>query len=119
MDRDRLRDRLRGRRRRLRPRRDAAARQVNLADRQGIAVTGDFKPGDFIPIDLTFAEGETAGLEVPVVAAVDEKEGRDEGQGPRPGAEARPSLRGRGGGRRGGGAGGIARTNPYPSARRQ
>lgn len=42
---------------------------VNLADPAtgGIAVTGDFKPGDSIPMTFTFSEGEEKTVSVPVV----------------------------------------------------
>lgn len=67
---------------------------INLADpaKGGIAVTGDFKPGDSIPMTFTFSEGEERTISVPVVtqcgpyaevvAAVDEtakpaKKGKD------------------------------------------
>lgn len=42
---------------------------INLADpaNGGIAVTGDFKPGDSIPMTFTFSEGEERTISVPVV----------------------------------------------------
>lgn len=42
---------------------------INLADpaNGGIAVTGDFKPGDTIPMTFTFSEGEEKTISVPVV----------------------------------------------------
>ncbi|WP_406035745.1 hypothetical protein OG801_11015 [Nocardioides sp. NBC_00163] len=42
---------------------------INLADPAigGIAVTGDFKPGDSIPMTFTFSEGEERTVSVPVV----------------------------------------------------
>ncbi|MFI5622128.1 hypothetical protein ACIA03_01555 [Nocardioides sp. NPDC051685] len=42
---------------------------INLADpaNGGIAVTGDFKPGDSIPMTFTFSEGEEKTISVPVV----------------------------------------------------
>ena len=42
---------------------------INLADPTvgGIAVTGDFKPGDSIPMTFTFSEGEEKTISVPVV----------------------------------------------------
>jgi len=42
---------------------------INLADPAigGIAVTGDFKPGDSIPMTFTFSEGEERTISVPVV----------------------------------------------------
>src|SRR4051812_42520560 len=46
-----------------------AAGLVNLANDGGIAVTGDFKPGDFVSVKLGFATGEDVSVEVPVVTA--------------------------------------------------
>ncbi|MFD7073080.1 hypothetical protein ACFV9G_02620 [Nocardioides sp. NPDC059952] len=42
---------------------------INLADPTvgGIAVTGDFKPGDSIPMTFTFSDGEERTINVPVV----------------------------------------------------
>ncbi|MBG6094587.1 hypothetical protein [Nocardioides luteus] len=42
---------------------------INLADpaNGGIAVTGDFKPGDSIPMTFTFSDGEERTISVPVV----------------------------------------------------
>lgn len=42
---------------------------INLADpaNGGVAVTGDFKPGDSIPMTFTFSEGEEKTISVPVV----------------------------------------------------
>lgn len=42
---------------------------INLADPAtgGIPVTGDFKPGDSIPMTFTFSEGEEKTIAVPVV----------------------------------------------------
>jgi hypothetical protein len=42
---------------------------INLADpaNGGIAVTGDFKPGDSIPMTFTFSDGEDRTISVPVV----------------------------------------------------
>lgn len=47
---------------------------VNLADPKtgGIAVTGDFKPGDTIPLKLTFSNGDSATVQVPVVKQCEE-----------------------------------------------
>jgi hypothetical protein len=46
-----------------------AAGLVNLANDGGVAVTGDFKPGDFVSVKLGFATGEDVSVEVPVVTA--------------------------------------------------
>jgi hypothetical protein len=44
---------------------------VNLADEGGIPVTGTFTAGDFVPVTISFSDGERASMKVPVV--------RDEG----------------------------------------
>jgi hypothetical protein len=41
---------------------------LNLADKKGMAVSGTFALGQFVPITFTFDNGETANLQVPVVA---------------------------------------------------
>lgn len=43
--------------------------RVNLADPKpgGVAVTGDFKPGDIVPLTLSFSDGEKLTVQVPVV----------------------------------------------------
>ncbi|TQL67019.1 hypothetical protein FB381_0890 [Nocardioides albertanoniae] len=43
---------------------------INLADPAigGIAVTGDFKPGDSIPMTFTFSEGDPKTISIPVVS---------------------------------------------------
>jgi hypothetical protein len=61
---------------------------VNLANGEGIKVSGDFGAGDFIGVSLAFDNGETADLNVPVVAEDDEYTGFDNGTGvPSPAAE--------------------------------
>ena len=40
---------------------------VNLADEGGIPVTGTFSAGDFVPLTISFSNGERATLKVPVV----------------------------------------------------
>ncbi len=41
---------------------------VNLAvSETPITVTGDFKAGEYVPVNLTFSNGETASMKVPVV----------------------------------------------------
>lgn len=50
---------------------------VNLADGGGVPVTGDFEPGDFIDLTLSFDNGQSTNLEMPVVFACDEWEGLD------------------------------------------
>ncbi|MEP9382574.1 hypothetical protein [Nocardioides sp. KR10-350] len=42
---------------------------VNLADPKtgGVPVTGDFEPGDIVPLTLTFSDGEKVTVQVPVV----------------------------------------------------
>jgi hypothetical protein len=54
---------------------------VNLADGQGIKVSGSFAAGDFISLSLGFDNGETAELDVPVVVEDDEYTGLDNGTG--------------------------------------
>jgi hypothetical protein len=40
---------------------------VNLADKGGVPVSGDFKAGEFVPVTLTFGDGEEVVMKVPVV----------------------------------------------------
>lgn len=47
------------------------------ADNQGIAVSGTFKQGDFLPVTIAFSTGEQVQMQVPVVAATDEFAGLD------------------------------------------
>jgi hypothetical protein len=54
---------------------------VNLADGQGIKVSGAFASGDFVRVTVGFDNGETAALEVHVVVADDEYDGYDNGTG--------------------------------------
>jgi hypothetical protein len=54
---------------------------VNLADGQGIKVSGDFKAGDFLALTVGFDNGESADMKVHVVVADDEYEGYDNGTG--------------------------------------
>ena len=50
---------------------------VNLADEGGILVSGDFDAGLVLPLTLTFGDGSTTELNVPVVTACDHYEGLD------------------------------------------
>ena len=50
---------------------------VNLADEGGILVSGDFDAGQLLPLQLTFGDGATTELNVPVVTACDEYLGLD------------------------------------------
>jgi hypothetical protein len=50
---------------------------VNLADEGGVLVSGDFDAGQILPLTLTFADGSTTDLNVPVVPACDEYLGLD------------------------------------------
>lgn len=50
---------------------------VNLADDGGIVVRGDFGPGDFVRVLITFGDGETAEMDVPATPPCDEFEGLD------------------------------------------
>ena len=54
---------------------------VNLADGQGIKISGDFKAGDFVALTVGFDNGESADMKVHVVVADDEYEGYDNGTG--------------------------------------
>ena len=54
---------------------------VNLADGQGIKVSGEFASGDFVGVTVGFDNGETAALQVHVVVADDEYDGYDNGTG--------------------------------------
>lgn len=49
---------------------------VTLAS-EDVAVTGDFTPGDFVPVTLTFSTGQTTVLSVPVVPGCRQWEGYD------------------------------------------
>jgi hypothetical protein len=42
---------------------------VNLATDGGIPITGDFGPGDFVTLEVTFGNGESAEIDVPTVTA--------------------------------------------------
>ena len=42
-------------------------RLVNLADSDGVHVSGSFKAGDFVTLQITFSNGENVSLDVPVV----------------------------------------------------
>ena len=50
---------------------------VNLADDGGILVSGEFNAGELLPLTMTFANGDTVELNVPVVTACDEYLGLD------------------------------------------
>lgn len=50
---------------------------VNLADEGGIPVTGSFTAGDFVPVTVSFSNGERATMKVPVVADEGDYEGLD------------------------------------------
>ena len=61
---------------------------VNLATEQGIKVSGEFRAGEFVRLGVGFDNGETADLNVHVVAAEDEYTDLDNGTGvPSPAAE--------------------------------
>ncbi len=64
---------------------------VNLANDQGIKVAGDFAAGDFIELSLAFGNGETADMDVHVVAADYEYTDLDNGTGV-PAPAATPSA---------------------------
>jgi hypothetical protein len=50
---------------------------VNLADEGGIPVSGSFAAGDFVPVTLSFSNGERATMKVPVVTNEGDYEGLD------------------------------------------
>lgn len=50
---------------------------VNLADEEGVPVTGDFSQGDFVEVALSFEHGETVTMHVPVVTNCGEFAGLD------------------------------------------
>ena len=54
---------------------------VNLADGQGVKVSGEFAAGEFVALSIGFDNGETADINVPVVRADDEYTGLDNGTG--------------------------------------
>ncbi|MEV7430313.1 hypothetical protein AB0N29_11915 [Nocardioides sp. NPDC092400] len=51
---------------------------VSMLQEGGVRVTGDFEPGDFVPLTLEFGNGESVELTVPVHPACDEYEGLDD-----------------------------------------
>ncbi len=51
---------------------------VNLADEGGIVVRGDFGPGDFVHVLLTFGDGESIEMDVPATPPCDEYVGLDD-----------------------------------------
>ena len=56
---------------------------VNLATEGGIVISGDIASGDFIDVVITFGDGDSVDIEVPVMPNCDEFEGIDEsGDGP-------------------------------------
>src|SRR3954454_20237428 len=54
---------------------------VNLSDGQGVKVSGSFKTGDFLSLSLEFDNGETADMDVPVLADTYEYKDLDNGTG--------------------------------------
>jgi hypothetical protein len=50
---------------------------VNLADGQGVTVTGDFEAGQFAEVQVGFSNGESVTLKVPVVTDTGSFEGLD------------------------------------------
>ena len=65
----------------------APAGHVNLAEKGGFKVTGDFHAGDFVEVSLGFDNGDRVTLQVPVVANADHFAGLD-GPAPSPTEEA-------------------------------
>ena len=52
--------------------------RVVLLQEGGVRVTGDFEPGDFVPLTVGFDNGESIEVSVPVHPACDEYEGLDD-----------------------------------------
>ena len=50
---------------------------VNLATEGGIVLEGDFGPGDFVTVAITFGDGESVEMDVPVYPPCNEFEGLD------------------------------------------
>jgi hypothetical protein len=57
---------------------------VNLALDGGVRLNGTFEAGQFLPVSLTFASGETVVMEIPVVTACDKYAGLDNAPTPSP-----------------------------------
>ncbi|MCR6032235.1 hypothetical protein GGQ22_12410 [Nocardioides sp. zg-579] len=51
---------------------------VSLLQDGGVRLTGDFDPGDFVPLTIGFSSGEQVSVTVPVVPACDEYDGLDD-----------------------------------------
>lgn len=51
---------------------------VNLAQEGGVPVTGSFTAGDFVSVEVGFADGESSTLQIPVVTDCNEYAGLDE-----------------------------------------
>lgn len=49
-----------------------AGQLVNLTEKGDVSVTGDLKPGNFVTVELTFRNGESATMTIPVVDAAGE-----------------------------------------------
>jgi hypothetical protein len=50
---------------------------VNLADADDVHVTGDFESGNFLDLEVTFGDGDSVQLQVPVYPPCSEFEGLD------------------------------------------
>jgi hypothetical protein len=50
---------------------------ANLVNEAGITVTGDFEAGDFVELTLSFDNGDSVTMDLPVVYACDEYDGLD------------------------------------------
>jgi hypothetical protein len=61
---------------------------VNLATEGGPTISGAFEAGDFVPLTLSFGNGDTVTMKVPVVPACDEYADADEST---PSASASPT----------------------------
>ncbi len=56
----------------------AAGELVNLAEEGGVPLTGDFRQGDVLTLEIQFDDGSAATLRAPVVRNCDIHEGLDE-----------------------------------------
>src|SRR3954453_20514321 len=50
---------------------------VNLADGDDVHVTGDFESGNFLDLEITFGDGDSVQLQVPVYPPCSEYQGLD------------------------------------------
>jgi hypothetical protein len=55
----------------------APGQLVNLATEGGIVVRGEFSPGDFVTVDISFGDGDSVEMDVPTVTNCGVYEGLD------------------------------------------